>query len=128
MKTLIDSYLTYLSGHPSLINSIILWNTTNFFVWWILIRYRKVMITGAEGENGLWELTEQVSYILLWLISPILTYSAYFNADLPTGCWYLLGGSLAYTLGGRWLLQWALAFKSGSAKVETEENKTPSQQ
>lgn len=105
-----------------MINSIILWNITNIIMWFILFKYRAAMIKGAEGTNGLWELNEQVSYVFLWLISPLLTYSAFFNAELPVWCWYLLVFGVAYTLGGRWILEWILAFKSGSAKVESSEN------
>lgn len=105
-----------------MINSIILWNITNVIMWFILFKYRAIMIKGAEGTNGLWELNEQVSFVFLWLISPILTYSAFFGADLPVWCWYLLVFGVAYTLGGRWILEWILAFKSGSAKVKSSKD------
>lgn len=127
MKELIDTYLIYLATHPSLINSIILWNTTNFFIWFVLIRYRVKMIEGVMGENKLWEAPEQIAYLLLFLFPPILTYSAFFNSELPVWCWYFLSFAVAYTLGGRWMLEWILAFKTGSssvAKTETDKEKT----
>jgi hypothetical protein len=125
MTHVIDSYLTYLATHPSVINSIILWNTTNVFIWFILIRYRTKMIEGVMGENKLWEAPEQIAYLLLFLFPPILTYSAFFNSELPSWCWYFLSFAVAYTLGGRWLLEWILAFKSGSNKVEDTQTEKP---
>lgn len=120
MIRLIDTYLKYLETHPDLIHSIILWNVTMFFVYFILLKYRAKMIAGSEGENRYWEMAEQWGYLWLYVSAPITCYSAYFKVNLPDWVNWFNIGIACYTIGGRWLFEWVLALRAGSTKVETE--------
>ena len=120
MKDLINTYIQYLINHLEMVNSIILWNLTMLFVWGVQIKYRKKMIDGHAGSNFLFESPEQIAYILNFVWPGILCYAAYFNVDVPKYVWVIIGGTIMYVLGGRWLFEWALAFRAGASKVETK--------
>lgn len=120
MIHLFETYLRYLESHPDLINSIILWNITMFFVYVNLIRLRPTMVDGAKGTNGLFESNEQVIYLLNWVWPGILSYAAFFNATFNIWVWGLTASIIGYTIGGRWLFEWALAFKTGKSTVGPE--------
>jgi len=124
MIQLIESYLEYLSANPGRVDSIILWTLTMIVVWTIQFWYRKTMITGMSGANGLFESAEQVAYILNWIWPPVLCYSAYFNQELSQWIWYFIYAAIAYTLGGRWLFEWVLALRAGATKVEESKEET----
>ncbi len=123
MKHFIDSYFEYLANHSTMVNSIILWTVTTGVIWFLMFRLKSVMIEGAKGTDKLFQLAEQIGYISLWLLTPILSYFAYFKDSEST--LYFLGAIVAYTIGGRWLFQWALAFKSGKTTVEENTNPNP---
>lgn len=120
--TFIIEYFKYLANNPHDVNSIILWNISTAVVYVILFWHRKLMIQGASSENGLFELPEQVTYVLNFVWPPITFYAAYFNAEFNIMVWALILGVIAYTIGGRWIFQWVLAFKSGKDNVN-EQNK-----
>jgi len=119
MLKVTETYLNYLANHPELINSIILWNITMFFVYVNLIKLRPTMIDGAKGVNGLFEANEQVIYVLNWIWPGILSYAAFFSAEFDVWVWGLIASMIGYTIGGRWLFEWALAFKTGKSTVES---------
>lgn len=119
MIQLFETYLAYLASHPDLINSIILWNITMAFVYFNLLRLKPVMVEGAKGVNGLFESNEQVIYLLNWVWPGILSYAAFFNAEFNVWVWGLIASIIGYTIGGRWLFEWALAFKTGKSSVES---------
>jgi hypothetical protein len=116
---LLEKYLDFLYAHPQMINSIILWNITMVFVYFILIKYRTKMIEGSAGSNTFWEMPEQWGYIWLYVAAPITCYSAFFNSELPSWVWWFNVGVAGYTIGGRWIFEWVLAIRSGSKVVET---------
>lgn len=116
-------YFEYLDAHPEMVNSIILWTVTVFVCWFVLFREKPTMIDGAKGENKLFDLPEQVSYLILWLLPPVLSYFAFFQNLVLT--LYFLGGVVAYTIGGRWLFQWFLALRAGQTKVDEQKTDTP---
>lgn len=122
MKHLLDSYFDYLSSNPGEFTSIVLWNITSIIITTVLIVYRKKMAHGAAGQNGFMESAEQVIWIMNWVWPYILTYSAFFQAELPSWCWWFMAGCIAWALGGRWLFEWALALRAGATKVN--ESKT----
>lgn len=121
MIRFIHSYFEYLATHPTMVNSIIMWTVTVGGIWLLMIRLKNEMVEGAKGPDKLFQIAEQISYIVLWLLTPIISYFAYFKDSEST--LYFLGAVVAYTIGGRWLFQWALAFKSGKSTVE--EHPTP---
>jgi hypothetical protein len=125
MMRFIDSYFEYLANHPTTVNSIILWTVTVCVIWFLMFRLKRLMVQGATGVDGLLQLAEQISYISLWLLTPIISYFAYFKDSEST--LYFLGAIVAYTIGGRWLFQWALAFRSGKTTVEENPTQTPNQ-
>jgi hypothetical protein len=120
MIELIDSYFKYLSNHPTMLNSIGLWTVSMTMVYIILFKYRERMIAGMSGANNLWDSPEIIGYIVCWIFPPVLFYSAFFNVELPSWVWYFTAFCVAYTLGGKWLLEWVLAFKAGATKVDTD--------
>ena len=93
------------------------------FVYFNLLRLRPTMIEGAKGVNGLFESNEQVIYLLNWVWPGILSYAAFFNAEFNVCVWGLIASIIGYTIGGRWLFEWALAFKTGKSSVESTDNK-----
>lgn len=123
MLDLLNRYLTFLMQNPSMINSIVLWNITMGFVYFILIKYRTKMIEGSEGANTFWEMAEQWGYIWIYVAAPITCYSAFFDIKLPDMVWYFNFGVAGYTIGGRWIFEWVLALRAGSTKVETTTEK-----
>lgn len=116
MIRFIESYFEYLATHPDKVNSIILWTITVGVIWLLMFLLKPVMVEGAKGADKLFQLAEQIGYIVLWLLTPIISYFAYFKDSEST--LYFLGAVVAYTIGGRWLFQWALAFRSGKTTVE----------
>ena len=123
---ILKSYLTYLAAHPELVNSIILWNISMFFIYFILLKYRTKMIEGSAGQNTFWEMPEQWGYIWLFVSAPITCYSAFFNQPLPDWVWWFNCGVAGYTIGGRWIFEWVLALRSGKNSVQTDDKQTPS--
>lgn len=121
MTKLFESYLAYLAAHPGRVDSIILWTVTMMMVWFMLFRYRNLMMRGMSGTNGLFEAAEQVAYISHWIWPPIVCYSAFFNVELSAWVWYFVIGVIAYTLGGRWLFEWVLALRAGKSSVESSQ-------
>lgn len=117
MKKLLESYFDYLSSNPGEFTSVNLWLITNVIIYAVLLAYRKKMVHGAAGQNGFMESPEQVMYILNWAWPSILTYAAFFRAEYSVWVWGFMIGCIAWALGGRWLFDWALAFKSGATRV-----------
>lgn len=89
------------------------------FMYFNLLRLKPVMVEGAKGVNGLFESNEQVIYLLNWVWPGILSYAAFFNAEFNVWVWGLIASIIGYTIGGRWLFEWALAFKTGKSSVES---------
>lgn len=123
MQKLIDHYFEYLSNNPGKVDSIYLWTISTLIVWGIMFAYKRTMIEGAKGENKLFELPEIVGYIATWMFVPIIFYAVYFFNPIPDMAWYSILFVIAYTLGGRWILEWILAFKTGQSKVIESESK-----
>lgn len=119
MIKLYESYLEYLSANPGEFTSIILWTLTSIITTTILVVYRKKMVHGATGANGFMESAEQVIWIMNWIWPYVLTFSAFFQAELPDWCWWFMSGCIAWALGGRWLFEWALALRAGVTSVNT---------
>lgn len=120
MIELLTTYLRYLTAHPELVNSIILWNITMGFVYGVLFSLKKEMVEGSKGRNELLEANEQVMYLLNWVWPPIVCYAAYFTVALDVWVWAFVIGIIGYTIGGRWIFEWALAFKSGKSSMDNK--------
>lgn len=122
MNELIRKYTEFLANHPEAVISIQVFTVVMVCYYIVLFMYRKVMIEGSKGTNGILEVSEQYSYMGLWFIPPVVVFSGIFKYDLPTPMWYFIGAYVAFVLGGRWLFMWALAWKAG--KTEVTETKT----
>lgn len=86
---------------------------------WVHLHHRKEVIVGLKGENGLWEGPEWVLYVCSWLFPHAIMADLFLGLKSATDWpWWLLISLLMYGLTGRFGLQWLLALKSGSSKVE----------
>lgn len=86
---------------------------------WVQLYHRKEVIIGLKGENGLWEGPEWVLYYCSWLFPHLVMADAFLGIKSATDWpWWGMLGLLMYGLTGRFGLQWLLAMKSGSSKVE----------
>lgn len=121
----IDSFLNYLSQYPDKVESMFIWIIVNTIVYWFLIRNRTNMVDGASGGNKFFELPEQYGYISLYVVFSIVTYSSFFRYELPVMVWYFIMGLVMYIVGGRWLFDWALAFRAGKTEVTETTINTP---
>lgn len=117
---IIDSYIDYLSSNPGEFTSLILWGITFVIITSLLIWLRKDMVAGAKGVNGFMEAAESVTFLMCWIFPYIITYSAFFQAELPSWVWWFMSGCIAWALGGRWLFEWALALRAGATTVPSE--------
>ncbi len=125
MQKLIDTYLNYLSSHPDVVNSIILWTMTSILITIILLKTERERIDGSKGTNKIWESAEQIIHIMSWIFPYVMTFAIYFKVEgMYTLAWYLLIGGLAYAIGGRWIFEWALAFITRSKTVSQTTTQT----
>lgn len=118
MRELLTTYLKYLTAHPERVDSIILWSVTMTLVYVTLFVLRSTMVEGSKGPNKLMDANEQVMYLLNWVWPPIVCYSVFFKDPLNVWVWAFLLGVIGYAIGGRWIFEWALAFKTGKSSVE----------
>lgn len=122
MRHLFESYTDYLSSNPGEFTALQLWTATMLGVYIMLIVFRKDMVHGSKGENGFWEPSEQILYIVNWLWPGVVCYAAFFyqTSWIP----YFIFGVIAYGLGGKWIFQWFLVFKAGGTEVKDPAVKT----
>lgn len=124
MNHLFKSYIDYLSANPGEFTSLLLWLITSTIITVVLTRRVKDMIDGIKGVNGFMESAESVTYLICWSFPYILDYAAFFQAELPSWCWWFMSGCIAWALGGRWLFEWALALRAGATTVSDPSMKT----
>ena len=121
---LIDAYLDHLAQNPNEVHAIILWTVVNAIAFYIKFKSRKDAIEGSKGADHLWEAPEYLVYIISWVVNPVTTFVIFFQVQsMIFYAWIVIGGTLAYTIGGRWIFEWFLAFKSGASKVDDSSDK-----
>lgn len=119
INSLLLSFIDYLIKHEDVMISLVMWTVTNTGMAIMLLRTEKRRIEGSKGLNGIWESPEQITHILSWLLTPTITFAIFFKVPSVEGyAWAILGGGLAYAIGGRWIFEWALAFKNGGKVVD----------
>lgn len=117
-EKLFDSFLNYLSNHPDIVNANIKWSACTFFEWFVLAWYRKEIIDGLKGHNLLFEHGEIICGLALICFPPTLFHILFFETKgYQIYALYAEIGIFAVTLYGRYIFDWALAFKSGSDRV-----------
>lgn len=90
---------------------------------WIELANRDELRRGLKGENGLWEAPEWIIYKFGWLFPHMIMADQFLGLKASDFAWWFMLGLLLFALTGRFGLQWLLAFKNGSNKVD--ENKPP---
>lgn len=117
----IDSYLNHLATNPERVDSLWMWTICTLTVWFLLWKFRDRMITGLEamGGNNAWDGGEQVTYFTFWAFFPILFRIAFFKESSATQMWglWITGGIMVYQITGRYIFDFALAFKNGLSSV-----------
>ena len=116
---IIKSYFHLLSESPDRIDSMFMWLTCTVLVWVLLFKFRERAIKGMEGPNLLWEGGEQVTYWSLWAFFPLLFRVGFFKESSTSQliALYIVTGIIAYQIFGRYIFDWALAFKTGLSSV-----------
>ncbi len=113
---LVDTYIEYLSKNANLVHGFFFMVVFTLFVWFVTWKFRERIIKGLEGENKIFQAGEVVIFVTIWCTPPILFYIVFFTEKYLYGLLFL-AGVLGYALMGRYLFDWALAFKSGKSEV-----------
>ena len=119
MEKIIDSFILNHFSNAERFDGLIMWTFCTFFIWFWQIRFRERAIKGMEGSNFFWEGHEQTIYWSLMSMWPIV-FKAAFISNVPTDVWYFVGFLMGFSLLGRSVLDYALAFL-GRAPVKKEE-------
>lgn len=122
---LIESYFNHLAQNPERIDSLLMWTVCTFICWVVIFFYRKIIITGLSGSNQLFESAEVVIFIMLWLFPPVVFYASFFK-DVPFYVWVFMWAAIGWALTGRFIFDWALAFKNGSSIEQADNQKLES--
>lgn len=117
-----QSYFHHLAESPERIDSLLMWFVCTVFLWFWMLRYRERSIKGQEGENGLWEGGEQTTYWANFAFWPVVFYVLFFT-EYKLHALFSVLGIIAYQISGRYIFDWALAFKSGLSAVPKEPEK-----
>jgi uncharacterized integral membrane protein len=117
MQKIIESYFSYLSQNPIIINSIFQWTLCTLVVWFVEFKYRDRIVSGLEGINKMFESAEVVIFIVCVMFPPIVFHSVFFNLPFSEWNWYFIIGVIAFAMGGRWIFEWVLALKTGQSSV-----------
>jgi hypothetical protein len=120
MNKIIDSFFINHFSNSERFDNIIIWSVCTFFIWFWQIKFRKQAIRGMEGSNTFWEGHEQTIYWSLLAMWPIV-FKAAFISDVPMPVWYFIGFLMGFSLLGRSVLDYALAFL-GRTPVKKEKD------
>jgi len=112
----LEAYNTYLSTHPNLVHGFLFFVFCVSFLWWRTFVARDKILKGLQGKNELLEAGEIVILTGIWCTPPVLFYITFFTDQFMYGLWFI-GGIMAYALMGRYIFDWALAFKTGKSEV-----------
>lgn len=121
MEKLFDSFLINHFSNSERFDGLIMWTICTFFIWFWQIKFRDRAIKGMEGTNFFWEGHEQTIYWSLLAMWPIV-FKAAFVSNVDTEVWYFVGFLMGFSLLGRSILDYALAF-FGRSPVKSEERK-----
>jgi len=119
IEKLFDSFLINHFSNPERFDGLIMWSICTFFIWFWQIKFRERAVKGMEGSNFFWEGHEQTIYWSLMAMWPIV-FKAAFISNVTVEVWYFVGFLMGFSLLGRSILDYALAF-FGRAPVKKEE-------
>ncbi len=111
----IDKFVTYLT--PGHFEGIALYLVSMAIVTATHIYFRKEWSDGLKGVNGLWEGTEILLYICLWIIPAMVFADIFLSLHASEIVWYAMIAFCLLGVLGRWGLEWLLAFRSGASSV-----------
>lgn len=119
MEKILDSFILNHFSNAERFDGLIMWTLCTFFIWFWQVKVRERAIKGMEGSNMFWEGHEQTIYWSLMAMWPIV-FKAAFVSNVPTEVWYFVAFLMGFSLLGRSVLDYALAFL-GRAPVKKEE-------
>lgn len=125
MEKIFDSWVTNHFSNAERFDGLLMWTVCTAFIWFWMVKLRKIAIDGMRGSNLFWEGHEQVIYFGIMMLPPVV-FKASFISNVPDPVWWFMGGIIAFALLGRSALDYALAFfgrnpvKSDPLKVTTE--------
>ena len=121
IEKLFDSFLINHFTDAERFDGLIMWTICTFFIWYWQVKWKDRAIKGMEGSNFFWEGHEQTIYWALMAMWPIV-FKAAFLSDVPVTVWYFVGFLMGFSLLGRSVLDYALAFL-GRAPVKKYDDK-----
>lgn len=123
----INGYFHLLATNPDRVDSLLMWMLCTGTIWVLMFRLKERMIKGMEGTNLLWEGGEQVTYYSLLTFIPVIFRVAFFkdSSNSQLIALYIVTGLIAYQVFGRYIFDWALAFKTGLSSVPKVEEPKP---
>ncbi len=128
MNEFINAYFHNLAANPTRFDSMFQWTLCTLFLWFFIWKYRERIIAGMSSLNLLFESGEVIAFVCILCFPPILFNIAFFKGT-EMYQWYTLlfiGAVFACTLYGRYIFDWALAFKTGASQVtQTIDQKQP---
>jgi len=119
IEKLFDSFLINHFTNADRFDGYLMWTICTFFIWFWQIKFRREAIDGMKGSNKFWEGHEQTIYWSLMAMWPIV-FKAAFISNVPVEVWYFVGFLMGFSLLGRSILDYALAF-FGRPSVKKEE-------
>lgn len=119
LEKLFDSFLLNHFTNAERFDGLVMWTICTFFIWYWQIKFRGIAIKGMEGANFFWEGHEQTIYWSLMAMWPIV-FKAAFISNVTIEVWYFVGFLMGFSLLGRSILDYALAF-FGRAPVKKED-------
>jgi len=119
MEKLFDSFLQNHFSNAERFDGLVMWTICTFFIWFWQIKFRERAVKGMEGSNFFWEGHEQTIYWSLMAMWPIV-FKAAFISNVTVEVWYFVGFLMGFSLLGRSILDYALAF-FGRSPVKKDE-------
>lgn len=122
MEKILDSFILNHFSNADRFDGLIMWTLCTFFIWFWQVKLRERAVKGMEGSNFFWEGHEQTIYWSLMAMWPIV-FKAAFVSNIPTEVWYFVGFLMGFSLLGRSVLDYALAFL-GRTPVKRQEEES----
>ncbi len=120
IEKLFDSFLMNHFSSSERFDGLIMWTVCTAFIWIQQIKNAPRAIKGMEGSNLFWEGHEQTIYWSLMAMWPIV-FKAAFISNVPVEVWYFIGFLMGFSLLGRSILDYALAFFGRSPVKDSSE-------
>lgn len=120
-EKLFDSFLINHFTNAERFDGLMMWTVCTGFIWFWQIKWRERAVKGMEGTNFFWEGHEQTIYWSLLAMWPIV-FKAAFVSNVSVEVWYFISFLMGFSLLGRSVLDYALAFL-GRAPVKKEDVK-----